>query len=165
MSFPLPRSFSANNVGIQSPMNHIFALNDAPKRSMIPSQINKVFQPRTGMMNPSMMNINPATPTMSGRRYFEGVRSYSFSGRPIAMVIVLLSLICSRKGPILHLLPLLIAEHVTILVVFRLRRLRRRGGGEERGHPAPHQGALQAPWNPLLNSYFMSLYNDLLSLI
>src|SRR2546422_3166060 len=37
---------------------------------------------------------------------------------------------------------------VTIEVVFLLRRLRRRGGGEERGHPAPRQVALQAPWNP-----------------
>ncbi len=25
--------------------------------------------------------------------------------------------------------------------------------GEARGHPAPRQGALQAPWNPLLKSY------------
>lgn len=36
---------------------------------------------------------------------------------------------------------------------FRLRRLRRRGGGEERGHPAPRQGARKAPWNPLPNRY------------
>jgi|GEM_PF-2720555 len=42
---------------------------------------------------------------------------------------------------------------VTIQVSFLLHRLRRRGEGEGRGHPAPRQGALQAPWNPLLNSY------------
>ena len=42
---------------------------------------------------------------------------------------------------------------VTIQVSFLLRRLRRRGEGEGRGHPAPRQGALQAPWNSLMNSY------------
>src|SRR6266699_5064730 len=44
-------------------------------------------------------------------------------------------------------------KKVTIQVSFLLRRLRRRGEGERRGHPAPRQGACKAPWNPLLNSY------------
>jgi len=30
--------------------------------------------------------------------------------------------------------------------------------GERRGHPAPRQGACQAPWNPLLNSYREGLF-------
>src|SRR5258707_13486703 len=49
---------------------------------------------------------------------------------------------------------------VTIQVSFLLHRLRRRGEGEggpwkppRLPCPAPRQGALQAPWNPLLNSY------------
>jgi hypothetical protein len=42
---------------------------------------------------------------------------------------------------------------VTLEVSFLLRRRRRRDKGYERGHPAPRQGALQAPWNPLLKSY------------
>src|SRR5438309_7343888 len=42
---------------------------------------------------------------------------------------------------------------VTIQVYFLSCRLRRQGRGEWRGHPAPRQGPLQAPWNPLLNSY------------
>ena len=44
-----------------------------------------------------------------------------------------------------------------------LHRLRRQGGGGRRGRkpprlpcPVPRQGALQAPWNPLLNSYKIS---------
>ncbi len=43
---------------------------------------------------------------------------------------------------------------VTIQVLFLLYRLRRQGGEDGRGHPAPRQGALLAPWNPLLNSHF-----------
>src|SRR6266568_7170906 len=42
---------------------------------------------------------------------------------------------------------------VTIQDYFLSCRLRRQGRGEWRGHPAPRQGPLQAPWNPLLNSY------------
>ena len=53
---------------------------------------------------------------------------------------------------------------VTIQVSFLLHRLRRRGEGEGRGHPAPRQGALQAPWNPLLTSYNRGNYSGLLSL-
>ncbi len=34
-----------------------------------------------------------------------------------------------------------------------MRRLRWGGGEVERGQPASHQGAMQTPWNPLLNSY------------
>ena len=37
---------------------------------------------------------------------------------------------------------------VTIEVSFLLRRLGRGDEGEKRGHPAPHQGALQAPLQP-----------------
>ncbi len=37
-------------------------------------------------------------------------------------------------------------------------KVRRRGEGEGRGHPAPRQGALQAPWNPLLHRYIQTLY-------
>ncbi len=40
---------------------------------------------------------------------------------------------------------------VTIQISLLLRRLRRQGGGGRRGHPAPRQGALQAPWDSLLN--------------
>src|SRR5260221_10429784 len=46
-------------------------------------------------------------------------------------------------------------KKVTIQVSFLLRRLRLRGEGERRGHPAPRQGACKAPWNPLLNSYLL----------
>jgi len=51
---------------------------------------------------------------------------------------------------------------VTIQVFFLLHRLRRRGEGEGRGHPAPRQGALQAPWNPLLTSYPLAISRYLL---
>jgi hypothetical protein len=56
-----------------------------------------------------------------------------------------------------HHLKVLISTKVTIQVSFLLRRLRRRSGREGRGHPAPRQRALQAPWKPLLNSY--NIYN------
>jgi hypothetical protein len=48
------------------------------------------------------------------------------------------------------------SQLVTIQVSFLLRRLRRQGEGEGRGHPAPRQGACKAPWNPLLNRYLNS---------
>ena len=35
-----------------------------------------------------------------------------------------------------------------ILALFYLGRLRRQDGEDGRGHPAPRQGALLAPWNP-----------------
>jgi len=44
---------------------------------------------------------------------------------------------------------------VTMQVSLLWHRLRRQGGGGRRGHPAPRQGALQAPWNPLLNRYLL----------
>src|SRR6266496_5093641 len=43
------------------------------------------------------------------------------------------------------------SHRVTIQVSLLLHRLRRQGGGGRRGHPAPRQGALQAPWDSLLN--------------
>src|SRR5260221_8326279 len=46
-----------------------------------------------------------------------------------------------------------IENFVTLQVSFLLHRLRRRGEGERRGHPAPRPGACKAPWNPLLNGY------------
>jgi len=101
ISSSLPRSFSANNVGIQSPMNQNLAVNGAAIRSMYPSQMISTFHPWSGMTNPNTININPATPNMSGSRYFDVLRSNSFSGRPIAMVIVPLPPTCSKKAQFL----------------------------------------------------------------
>jgi len=67
------------------------------------------------------------------------------------MIYVLLGSISYREYAILG---------VTIQVSFLLRRLRRRGEGERRGHPAPRQGALQAPWTSLLNSYYWGYIGD-----
>lgn len=91
MSSSLPRSFSANKVGIQSPMNHNLRLNATAKRSMNPSQMSSKFQPCTGMINPSTSNIDPATPTKSSRRFFDDLLIGSFPGRRFTMVTVLLS--------------------------------------------------------------------------
>jgi len=63
---------------------------------------------------------------------------------------------CIKMGDFLG-APIIANTNVTIQVSFLLRRLRRRGEGERQGRPAPHQGALQAPWNPLLNSYIQTL--------
>src|SRR6266487_6748322 len=58
--------------------------------------------------------------------------------------------------PHTHVHPFISSFIVTIQVSLLWHRLWRQSGGGRRGHPAPHQGALQAPWNPLLNSYPLS---------
>ncbi len=45
-----------------------------------------------------------------------------------------------------------------------MRRLRRQGEGDRRGHPAPRQEALQATWNSLLNRYYQKYSTTWLAL-
>src|SRR5260370_27831873 len=71
----LPCSFSANNVGIQSPTNHNLTVNATAKMRMNPNQPS---HPQPGMVNPSTSMITPAAPTKSGRRYCDGLLFGSF---------------------------------------------------------------------------------------